>query len=293
MKTFRMLVAMFLALNLTFVPVLAYAGPVAEGWNAGFQAGQQMVGAAAAAVNGTLQALAHGAGAILHAGWNLVTSVGHALWNTATAVFHWGVNFVKKAVKFVDKVITGVLNGLVKLYEGTKKFFKMLIDAYMAGYNSIPKVSESRMKQVSSGDFEESLGTLVAKHREARSAYVKGDKNYQKKFDACAAEQQKVLNRAVTSLDKGDFFEYLALAETVKKLRGTKKGDFDVSDTLALQPVFDGLETALRHRAVSFDGDKGKLMNEMLEETRYNRGFSSSVANKFYKKGAVKQPNLK
>lgn len=293
MKTFRMLVALVLAFNMAFVPVLAYAGPVAEGWNAGFHAGQQMVGAAAAAVNGTLQALAHGAGAILHAGWNLVTTVGHALWNTTTAVFHWSVKFVKKAVKFIDKVITGVLNAMVKVYAGVKKFFKMLIDSYMAGFNSIPKISESRMKQVKSGDFENSLGTLVAKHRDARSAYVKGDKNYQKKFDACANEQQKVLDRAVTSLDKGDYFEYLALAETVKKLRATKRGNIDVSDTLALQPVFDGLENALKHRVVTSDGDKAKLMNEMLEEIRYNRGFSTSVANKFYKKGAVKQPRLK
>lgn len=293
MKTFRMLVSMFLALNLMFAPTLAYAGPVADGWNAGFQAGQQMVAAASAAVNGTLQAIAHGVGAILHAGWNVITTVGNAVWQTTKAIFKWSVNFVKKAVKFIDKVITGVLNGLVKLYAGIKKFFKGIIDAYMAGYNSVPQVSGARMKQISSGDFQHSLGNLVAKHREARSAYVKGDKNYQKKFDECAAEQQRVLNSAVASLDKGDYFEYLALAQTVKSLQATKRGDLDVSDTLALQPVFDGLENALRHRAVSFDGEKGKLMREMLEETRYNRGFSSSVANKFYKKGAIRQPRLK
>ncbi len=293
MKTFNTLVSLFLSLILLLTPTLVYAGPVADGWNAGFQAGQQMVAAAGAAVNGMLQAAAQGVGAILHAGWHLVTAVGHAIWNTTVAVFQWGVKLVKKAVKFIDKVITGVLNGLVKLYEGTKKFFKMLIDAYMAGYNSIPCPSAGRMKQIQSGDFEQSMGELVAKHREARSAYVKGDKTYKQKFAEAEKHQRVVLKKAVDSLDKGDFFEYLALAETVKKLRTSKGGDFDASDTLAFQPVFDGLEEALRHRALTFEGDKAKLMKEMLEETQYNRGFTTSVANKFYKKGAVEIPRLR
>lgn len=293
MKATKTLVSLFLCLNLLLTPALVYAGPVADGWNAGFQAGQQMVSAAGAAVNGMLQAAAHGVGALLHAGWNLVSAVGHAVWNTAVAVFHWGVKFVKKAVKFIDKVITGVLNGLVKLYAGVKKFFKMLIDSYMAGYNSIPKVSASRMKQIESGAFEQSMGELVAKHREARSAYVKGSADYKKKFAECEKHQRVVLKKAVDSLDKGDFFEYLALAQTVKKLRTSKAKDFDASDTLAFQPVFEGLEDAMRHRAVTFEGDKAKLMKEMLEENQYNQGFTTSVANKFYKKGAVEVPRLR
>lgn len=293
MKAMNTFISLFLCMTMLLTPALVYAGPVAEGWNAGYQAGQQMVGAAAAAVNGMLQAAATGIGAIVHSGWHFITAVGHAVWNTATAVFHWSVNFVKKAIKFVDKVITGVLNAMVKIYAGVKKFFKMLIDAYMAGYNSIPKVTEARMKQVTSGAFEKSLGELVVKHRDARSAYVKGDRNYQKKFEACERHQQAVLKQAVTSLDKGDFFEYLALAETMKKLRAKRGGDFDASDMLALQPVLEGLEDALRHRAVSFDGDKGKLMKEMLEETQFNQGFTKSVADKFYKKGAVKIPRLR
>ena len=41
----------------------------------------------------------------------------------------------------------GVLNGLVKLYAGIKKFFKAIIDSYMAGYNSIPHPTAARMKR--------------------------------------------------------------------------------------------------------------------------------------------------